>query len=107
MQGMWEYCSFERTKAKKFLKDAEKEKQEGIQCQWQQESPAKEYLEQVKRSAHTDCTPRTVKFGYFALKRRRLGGRRNYVEEHRILAAYHRARRRTRRCYDVVSVAKL
>ena len=68
MQGMWEYCSFERTKAKKFLKDAEKEKQEGIQGQWQQEAPAKEYLEQVKRSAHTDCTPRMMKFGYFALK---------------------------------------
>ena len=60
--------SFERTKAKKFLKDAEKEKQEGIQGQWQQEAPAKEYLEQVKGSADTDCTPRTVKFGYFALK---------------------------------------
>ena len=33
--------SLERAKAKKFLKDAEKEKQEGIQGQWQHESPAK------------------------------------------------------------------
>ena len=29
------------------MKEAEKEKQEGIQSQWQKESPAKEYLEQV------------------------------------------------------------
>ena len=42
IQGMWQYFSIERLKAKKFLKDAEKEKQEGIQGQWQQESPAKE-----------------------------------------------------------------
>ena len=35
VQGMWEYFSFERAKAKKFLKDAEKEQQEGIQGQWQ------------------------------------------------------------------------
>ena len=41
LQGMWKYFSLERAKAKKFLKDAEKEKQEGIQGQWQHESPAK------------------------------------------------------------------
>ena len=40
--------SLERAKAKQFLKDAEKEKQQGIQGQWQRESPAKEYLEQEK-----------------------------------------------------------
>ena len=45
---MWEYFSIERAKAKKFLKDAEKEKQEGIQGQWKQESLAKEFLDQVK-----------------------------------------------------------
>ena len=50
-----------------FMKDAEKEKQEGIQGQWQRESPAKEYLEQVKRCAGTDCTPRMMKYGNFAL----------------------------------------
>ena len=31
VRGMWEYFSLERLKAKKFLKDAEKEQQEGIQ----------------------------------------------------------------------------
>ena len=50
IQGMWEYFSHETAKAKTFLKDAEKEKQEGIQGQWQRESPAKEYLEQALHS---------------------------------------------------------
>ena len=35
---------------------AEKEKQEGIHGQWQQESLAQEFLEQVKNSADTECT---------------------------------------------------
>ena len=61
----WEFLSFERAKAKKFLNDAKKEKQEGIQGQWQRESPAKEYLEQVRSSADTDCTPKLMKYGYF------------------------------------------
>ena len=65
---MWEYFSHERVKAKQFLKDAEKEKQEGTQSPWQRESPAKEYLEQVKSSADTDFTPKMMKYGYFALK---------------------------------------
>ena len=43
-----QYFSLERAKAKKCLKDTDKEKQEGMQGQWQCESPAKEYLEQVK-----------------------------------------------------------
>ena len=34
--------SLEKAKAKRLLKDAEKEKQEGTQGQWQRESPAKE-----------------------------------------------------------------
>ena len=47
-RGLWEHFSCERSKAKKLREDAEKEKQEGIQGQWQRESPANEYLEQVK-----------------------------------------------------------
>ena len=46
--GMWEHFSCERSKAKKFRELADEEKQAGIQGQWQQESPAKEFLEQVK-----------------------------------------------------------
>ena len=64
------YFSLERAKAKQFLKDAEKEKWEEIQGEWQQESPAKEYLDQVKSSADTDSTPEMMRFGYYAFKDR-------------------------------------
>ena len=63
IQGVCENFSLARAKAKNFIKDAEKEKQEGIPGQSQRESSAKGYLEQVKR-----CTPRMMRFGYFALK---------------------------------------
>ena len=45
--------SLARAKANKCRRDAEKETQEGIQGQWQQESLAKTFLEQVKSSADT------------------------------------------------------
>ena len=45
IQGMWDYLSCARLQAKKFREEAEKEKQEGIQGQRQNESPAREYLE--------------------------------------------------------------
>ena len=46
------FLSLARAKAKKILSDAEKEKQEGKQQgQWQRESLAKEYLEQIKSCA--------------------------------------------------------
>ena len=38
----------EAERAKRFRELAEEEKQAGIQGQWQQESSAREYLEQVK-----------------------------------------------------------
>ena len=65
---MWE--SFERLKAKKFMKEAEKEKKEGMQGQWQHESLANENLEQVKCLKDTDCTPRMLKQGIVALKKK-------------------------------------
>ena len=39
MRGMWEYFNVERAWAGAVLADAEKEKQEGTQGQWQVESP--------------------------------------------------------------------
>ena len=48
IREMWEYDCRERSRAKKFREDAEKERQAGIQGQWQHEAPAREYLEQVK-----------------------------------------------------------
>ena len=77
---MSEYFSHERVKAKQFLKDAENEKQEGTQSPWQRESPAKEYLEQVKSSADTDCTPKNDEIRIFCFKKRRLGGTQKHLE---------------------------
>ena len=65
-QQMWEFFFLERVKAKTFLDDAKKEKQEGIQDQWQQESLAKEVLDQVRRCADTECTPKMMRFGHYA-----------------------------------------
>ena len=47
---------------------AEKEKQAGIEGQWQLESPAREYLWQVKRRDDIYCTERMMKKGFAALK---------------------------------------
>ena len=58
IEKMWEYFCSERVKSKKFLEDAEKEEQEGIQGQWQQESHAEEVLDQLRRCADTGCTPK-------------------------------------------------
>ena len=48
VRRMWEYFLQERNRVKRFREQAEKEKQAGIQGQWQLEPPAREYLEQVK-----------------------------------------------------------
>ena len=53
MREMWDYCR-ERSRVKKLREDVGKEKQAGIQGQWQRESPARTYLEQVKCCNDTD-----------------------------------------------------
>ena len=68
LRGMWEHFSCKRSKAKMFRQQAEEEKQAGIQGQWQQESPAREYLEQVKCCHDTDCNESMMKKGFTALK---------------------------------------
>ena len=68
VRRMWEYFCRERDRVKSFREQAEEEKQSGIQGQWQQESPAREYLEQVKCCNDTDCTHRMMKHGCLALK---------------------------------------
>ena len=68
LRGMWEYFTLKRADAKKILEDDSREKQEGKQGQWQQESPFKEVLEQVKRSADTGCGPQMMRRGYLAMK---------------------------------------
>ena len=80
LRGMWERFTLKRTGARKILADAAQEKQEGKQGQWQQESPFKEVLEQVKRSADTDCGPQTMRRAYIATKH---GNWWSYKEEYR------------------------
>ena len=48
-RGMWEYFTVKRAEANRIQYDAAREKQEGIQGQWQQESPFREILEQARR----------------------------------------------------------
>ena len=44
------------------------DKQAGIQGQWQQESPAREYLEQMKCCHDTDCNESMMKKGFTFFK---------------------------------------
>ena len=67
VRGMWEYFLQERDRVKKFRERAEEEKLAGKQGQWQLESPAEEYLDQVKRGDDTCCTERMMKKGFTAL----------------------------------------
>ena len=50
---------------KRFREEAEEERQAEIRGQWKLESPAREYLEQVKCCNATDCTHRMMKHGFF------------------------------------------
>ena len=59
----------ERSRVKRFRELTDEEKEAGIQGQWQQESPAKEYLEQVKCCHDTDCNEPMMKKGFTALEK--------------------------------------
>ena len=61
IRELWEYYLRERSRVKKFREEAERERQAEIQGQWEQESPAREYLEQAKCCHDTDCSPRMLK----------------------------------------------
>ena len=67
LRGMWEHFSCERSKAKKFRQLADEDEQAGIQGQWQLESPATEYLEQVKCCHDTDCNESLMTKGFTTL----------------------------------------
>ena len=69
LRGMWEHFdSHESVRARKMLADAAQVKQEGTQGEWQQESPFKEVLEQVKRHADTNCNAQIMRRAYSAKK---------------------------------------
>ena len=48
IRGMWEYFTLKLVEAKKILDDAARERPEGIQDQWQQESPFRDIPEDVR-----------------------------------------------------------
>ena len=58
-RGMWEYFTLKRAEAKRIRDDAAREKQEGIQGQWQQESPFREILEQAGRNEDMDAAQKS------------------------------------------------
>ena len=68
IRGMWEYFTLKRAEAKKILEDASRERQEGIQGQWQQESPFREVLEQVRRNVDIGCDAQMMRKGCIALR---------------------------------------
>ena len=68
LRGMWEYFLQQMSRVKGFRELADEEKQAGIQGQWQQESPAKGHLEQVKCCHDTDCNE-PMKKVFTALKK--------------------------------------
>ena len=56
-QFLREYFTLKRAGARKILADA-REKQEGMQGQWQQEPPFKEVLEQIKKGRIQTAVPK-------------------------------------------------
>ena len=68
VRGMCECFCREMDRVRRFREQAEEEKQAGIQGQWQLESPAKGYSEQVKSCNDTDYTQRMMKQCFIALK---------------------------------------
>ena len=70
LHGIWEYFTLKRVWARNLPADAAQEKQEGKQGRSVATgvSPFKEVLEQVKRSADTDCGPQTMRHAYAAMK---------------------------------------
>ena len=61
--------------------EAEKERQAGIQGQWQQESTAREYLEQVKCCNDTDCTQRMMRSWLFCIEKWRVGRQQKHFQK--------------------------
>ena len=86
LRGMWEHFSSERSQANKFRQLADEERQAAIQAQWQQESPTREYLEQVKCCHDTEWAFDRIKeaFDLVALDEARKVSvvQKKYIQEH-------------------------
>ena len=67
-RGKWVYFTHRRAEVKKILADASRERQEGIQGQWQQASSFREILEQVRGNAGVGCRSQMMRRGYLAMR---------------------------------------
>ena len=54
--------------SKRIRDDTAREKQEGIQGQWQQESPFREILEQARRNEDVGCGSEVMRKGFIAIR---------------------------------------
>ena len=70
IRGMWEYFILRRAEAKKILEAAARERQEGMQGQWQQESSFREILEQAGSRGNVDlgCGAQMLRKGCIATR---------------------------------------
>ena len=60
--------SQKRAEVEKILEGAARERQEGLQGQWQQESPSREILEQVRGNADMGCSTQMMRRVYYAMR---------------------------------------
>ena len=75
LRRMWEHFTVKRVLAKAVLSDAERERQEGKQGNWQKDSPFKQELEPVKRSSDLSFNGLLMRRAYCA------GNWESYKEE--------------------------
>ena len=68
IRGMWEYFTLKRAEAMKILEDAARERQAGIQGQWQQESLFRVILKQVRGNVDMGCGHQMMRKGYIAMR---------------------------------------
>ena len=73
IRGMWECFALKRAEAKKILEDAARERQEGMQGQWQQKSLFREILEQVRGNVEMGCGLQMMRKGHIANEGWQLG----------------------------------
>ena len=67
-RGTWSISLLKRAEAKRIRDDAAREKQEGIQGQWQRESPVRKILEHARRNEDVGCRAEIMRRSYHAMR---------------------------------------
>ena len=68
IRGTWKHFTLKRAEAKKILEGAARERQEGIQGQWQQASPFREVLEQARGNVDMGCSAQIMRGSFIATR---------------------------------------